>query len=276
MIAAIFFVLSVLAIVAGGILSAFSARRPTRLTAWASAYLVLVVGVIQAGLAAAWYGLKQPGSAVGVLAFILYNLGNAAVLSGTILRMRHRSAAAFVDWGGILIAAAMVGLLLALTGTPLSPLSVIVIVLVAIIAVSMPIGLYLSHKRRGKRGEYNNRMNVAIKRIYDDPSADDGYRVLVDRLWPRGISKERAKLDEWLKEIAPSPELRVWFDHDPARFEEFAARYTAELDANEAVTRLQGSIKEHAAVTLLYAAHDPHVNHAAVLLAYLTRDRADR
>jgi uncharacterized protein YeaO (DUF488 family) len=79
----------------------------------------------------------------------------------------------------------------------------------------------------------------AVKRVYEDPSLDDGYRVLVDRLWPRGVSKERAQLDEWLKEVAPSTELRQWFNHEAPRFEEFAARYDAELEQNPAVERLR-------------------------------------
>ena len=80
---------------------------------------------------------------------------------------------------------------------------------------------------------------LRIKRIYDAPAGTDGKRVLVDRIWPRGVSKESAKLDLWLKEIAPSPELRKWFDHDPARFEEFRDRYCEELEANcETVSEL--------------------------------------
>lgn len=114
-------------------------------------------------------------------------------------------------------------------------------------------------------------MTVSIKRIYDEPSASDGYRVLVDRLWPRGISKDRAQLNEWLKEIAPSPELRRWFNHDPARFAELSARYSDELERNDAVRHLHDLIAEHPSVTLLYAAHDPKINHAAVLLDRLTR-----
>jgi uncharacterized protein YeaO (DUF488 family) len=112
-------------------------------------------------------------------------------------------------------------------------------------------------------------MSVKIKRIYDGPGGGDGYRVLVDRLWPRGVSKEKAALDAWLKDAAPSPELRKWFDHEPERFKEFAARYKSELDSNPAAGELRGIIKEHSSVTLLYAARDPKVNHAAVLAEYL-------
>lgn len=115
-------------------------------------------------------------------------------------------------------------------------------------------------------------MSVKIKRIYDEPAADDGYRVLVDRLWPRGVSKDRAQLDEWLKGVAPSPELRTWFGHKPERFAEFGARYEVELDSNPALQQLKDIIKSHESVTLLYAAHDPVVNHAHVLSDYLERD----
>lgn len=109
----------------------------------------------------------------------------------------------------------------------------------------------------------------SLKRIYDESSIDDGYRVLVDRLWPRGVSKERGAVDEWLKDIAPSPGLRVWFDHKPERFAEFSEKYREELEDNPAVTAIRRLKEEHDAVTLLYAAKDPEVNHARVLLDYL-------
>lgn len=112
-------------------------------------------------------------------------------------------------------------------------------------------------------------MSVRIKRIYDGTSKGDGYRVLVDRLWPRGVSKEKAALDLWLKDVAPSPSLRTWFGHEPERFEEFAAKYVQELDKNPAANELRDIIKRHDAVTLLYAARDPKVNHAVVLKDYL-------
>ncbi|PWG60734.1 DUF488 domain-containing protein [Bifidobacterium catulorum] len=115
--------------------------------------------------------------------------------------------------------------------------------------------------------------NISIKRIYDEPSPQDGYRILVDRLWPRGVSKERAALDLWMKSIAPSPELRRWFGHDPERFDEFAEQYRRELDVNaEAVDELERVCSQHDAATLLYAAKDPIVNHAAVLRDYLEND----
>lgn len=106
---------------------------------------------------------------------------------------------------------------------------------------------------------------VTIKRIYEQASKDDGYRVLVDRLWPRGISKETAALDEWLKEVGPSDELRKWFGHDPARYAEFKKRYEKELRDNEAFAQLKAIVKEHNTVTLLYGAHDPEHNQARVL-----------
>jgi len=111
--------------------------------------------------------------------------------------------------------------------------------------------------------------HVSIKRIYDKPSADDGYRVLVDRLWPRGVSKPEAALDAWMKEAAPSPELRTWFGHDPAKFAEFSARYVSELEHNPAVAQLRSLIAKHPTLTLLYAAKDPECNHALVLRDFL-------
>lgn len=107
------------------------------------------------------------------------------------------------------------------------------------------------------------------KRIYEAPADDDGYRVLVDRLWPRGISKEDAQLDEWLKKVAPSSELRKWFDHDPGKFEEFRNRYKVELiDREEPVNKLL-EIAGDQPVTLLYAAKDKTHNHAVVLRQFL-------
>jgi uncharacterized protein YeaO (DUF488 family) len=108
-----------------------------------------------------------------------------------------------------------------------------------------------------------------IKRIYEEPAASDGYRVLVDRLWPRGVSKERAALDDWAKEVAPSAELRTWFDHDPAKFDEFTARYKTELKANPAVNELLSQTKDKPTITLLYGAKDPVINQANVLQQYL-------
>lgn len=108
-----------------------------------------------------------------------------------------------------------------------------------------------------------------IKRIYEKADPTDGYRVLIDRLWPRGISKDAAALDRWLPEVAPSAELRKWWNHDPDRLDEFTTRYRAELDANPAVQELREIGRRHTSVTLLYGARDPLLNQAVVLHAYL-------
>src|SRR5690348_16366786 len=108
-------------------------------------------------------------------------------------------------------------------------------------------------------------MDVRLKRAYDEPSPDDGYRVLVDRLWPRGVSKERAQLDEWDREIAPSAELRGWFGHQPGRFEEFRARYVSELSGQRPRLAALRRRAREGRVTLVYAAHDTEHNDAVVL-----------
>ena len=115
--------------------------------------------------------------------------------------------------------------------------------------------------------------DVRIKRIYDQTSPEDGARLLVDRVWPRGVTKEAAALTVWLKEIAPSTALRQWFGHEPARFAEFRRRYLDEIRANvPALERLRPYL-EGGRTTLLYAAHDPAHNNAVVLADYL-RDQA--
>ena len=115
---------------------------------------------------------------------------------------------------------------------------------------------------------------IRIKRAYFAPAADDGYRILVDRLWPRGLRKAKAKLDEWDKDIAPSPELRIWFGHEPERFAEFSRRYRAELaKRRDDVARLRTLARE-TSLTLIYAAKDPACNHALVLQRFLMRQRA--
>ena len=106
---------------------------------------------------------------------------------------------------------------------------------------------------------------IRIKRIYDDQTEDDGYRVLVDRLWPRGVSKQRANLDEWNKEVAPSTEIRKWFDHKEERFEEFALMYRDELKEKETQLNELRAIAKDEPLSLLYAARSPIVNHAIVL-----------
>ena len=113
-----------------------------------------------------------------------------------------------------------------------------------------------------------------MKRVYDPAEASDGYRVLVDRLWPRGVSKERARLDLWLKEIAPSADLRKQWHQNPERHDEVAAHYAAELDANPVTAELLALGDDHDRVTLLYSSHDPSVNHVAVLLDWAARHGA--
>lgn len=111
---------------------------------------------------------------------------------------------------------------------------------------------------------------LLIKRIYDEPEVADGFRALVDRLWPRGMSKEHARLDAWWKELAPSDALRVEWHHDPERFDEFATRYRAELDGRAFVAEALDGIRAHERVTLLYSAHDTEHNQAVVLCDYLS------
>lgn len=115
-------------------------------------------------------------------------------------------------------------------------------------------------------------MNIQTKRIYEAPSPSDGIRILVDRVWPRGVSKERADLAFWFKEIAPSTELREWFNHDPEKWPEFKKRYFKELDKipNE-VMRLQKSLRK-GTVTLLYGAKDEEHNQAIALEEYLRKN----
>ena len=110
---------------------------------------------------------------------------------------------------------------------------------------------------------------IRIKRVYDAPAAEDGRRILVDRLWPRGLTKAAAAIDFWLKDAAPSPGLRAWFGHDPARWLEFRRRYRAELRANPAAVDRLREISAGRHATLVYAARDLDHNHALVLAEYL-------
>lgn len=112
-------------------------------------------------------------------------------------------------------------------------------------------------------------MALSIRRVYDEPDPNDGFRILVDRIWPRGLSKESAHVDEWLKDVAPTTELRAWFGHDPDRFAEFEARYRAELQGNPAVGLLRDILRTHQQVTLLFGARDTEHNQAVVLRDYL-------
>jgi uncharacterized protein YeaO (DUF488 family) len=116
----------------------------------------------------------------------------------------------------------------------------------------------------------NEPPTIKIKRVYDPPTKDDGFRVLVDRLWPRGVTKEYAALDLWAKEIAPTTELRKWFNHEPDKFDEFRSRYLKELDSNTNALRLVLKGARSKSITLLYASHDATCNHADVLHDYLS------
>jgi uncharacterized protein YeaO (DUF488 family) len=110
---------------------------------------------------------------------------------------------------------------------------------------------------------------IKIKRIYDTPTPDDGIRILVDRLWPRGLSKEKAKVDLWLKEIAPSNELRKWYGHDPKKWAEFRKKYFKDLDTKrELVNQIVQKIKE-GDVTLLYSSKEEKLNNAVALKEYI-------
>ena len=112
-------------------------------------------------------------------------------------------------------------------------------------------------------------VSVQIKRIYAPVSDTDGYRVLVDRLWPRGQTKVEAQLDRWMKSLAPSSDLRKSWDHDPERFEEFRKHYRRVLDANEQVDEFLEFLETQQRVTLLFAAKNEQINHAVVLRDYL-------
>jgi uncharacterized protein YeaO (DUF488 family) len=121
--------------------------------------------------------------------------------------------------------------------------------------------------------------SVLTKRIYDKPSDKDGYRVLVDRLWPRGVSKDEAKLDEWAKEIAPSNELRKSFDHKPEKMPEFKEKYLYEIEANEVATEFENIILKELNkhnVTLLYGAKDEEHNNAIVLREWIEKKREEK
>jgi len=107
--------------------------------------------------------------------------------------------------------------------------------------------------------------DIKLKRAYEPPSAGDGTRVLIDRLWPRGISKQKAKLDYWMKDMAPSTELRKWFGHDPKRWDEFRRRYITELREHPDLIAELRSLARKSPITLVYAAHDESHNDAVVL-----------
>jgi DNA-3-methyladenine glycosylase I len=112
---------------------------------------------------------------------------------------------------------------------------------------------------------------ITTKRVYDPPSPDDGFRILIDRLWPRGLSKKDAHVDLWLKDLAPSPALRTWFHHDPGRWKEFQKRYANELHRHDSAVRELWKYVQQGPVTLLYGAHNQDCNHAVALKAFITR-----
>jgi uncharacterized protein YeaO (DUF488 family) len=113
--------------------------------------------------------------------------------------------------------------------------------------------------------------NVKLKRAYESPAAEDGTRILVDRLWPRGLTKEKAALDQWIKDIAPSTELRKWFGHDPARWREFRRRYAGELRHKPDLLDHLRSLARLGPITLVYSAHDEKHNDAVLLRELLLR-----
>jgi len=112
---------------------------------------------------------------------------------------------------------------------------------------------------------------IVTKRVYEPPARGDGLRILVDRLWPRGLRKATADIDVWAKDVAPTPALRTWFDHRPERFAEFKRRYRDELAHNPALAEVQAKLGK-GKVTLLYGARDPAINHAVVLAEVLRRE----
>jgi uncharacterized protein YeaO (DUF488 family) len=114
-------------------------------------------------------------------------------------------------------------------------------------------------------------MDIRLKRAYDPAASTDGYRVLIDRLWPRGVSRERLRLDDWEKDLAPSTELRQWFGHDPRRFPEFRRRYIQELRGQRAQLKALRRRARDGTVTLVYSAHDTEHNDAVVLAEVLRR-----
>jgi uncharacterized protein YeaO (DUF488 family) len=113
-------------------------------------------------------------------------------------------------------------------------------------------------------------MNIKIKRVYEKPEKSDGFRILVDRLWPRGLTKEKAALDLWLKDIAPTTELRKWFNHDPEKWKEFIKKYLKELKENEEPVSILKDFLKKGPVTLIYAAKDEAHNEAQVIKDFVS------
>ncbi len=131
------------------------------------------------------------------------------------------------------------------------------------------------HSYRITNGSVVSLLQIKLKRAYEAPSNDDGLRILVERLWPRGLSKTDAAIDHWMKDIAPTPKLRTWFGHRPERWPQFRARYLAELGANAEVVRALEKLCSEGPVTFVFAARDTERNSAVVLKTYLEADRAD-
>jgi uncharacterized protein YeaO (DUF488 family) len=119
--------------------------------------------------------------------------------------------------------------------------------------------------------EIPKKTQMKIKRVYEQPEKEDGKRILVDRLWPRGLTKEKASIDLWLKDIAPSTELRKWFNHDPAKWKEFQRRYQLELENNKEQVSILNELFKKGAITLVYGAKDREHNEALVLKEWLDR-----
>ena len=122
----------------------------------------------------------------------------------------------------------------------------------------------------GRRRMSASLKKIHIKRIFEPPKASDGTRILVDRLWPRGVARDEARIDAWIKDVAPSDALRRWYSHDPKKWPEFRARYIAELKHNSAVVELQHMASKSKTITLLFAAKDNLCNNATVLQEFLS------
>ena len=120
-----------------------------------------------------------------------------------------------------------------------------------------------------KKGEDERSLNMSIKRVYEKPSPDDGYRVLVDRLWPRGLTREKAQIDEWLKEAAPSHELRRWYGHDAEKWPDFKKRYSEELGRNDDLIDAFREKVLGRKITLLYSSKEERYNNAQAFMEYL-------
>ena len=137
-------------------------------------------------------------------------------------------------------------------------------------ALALPGAEMGTHRRHSPSAAAESRMiDVRIKRIYDKPERSDGLRILVDRIWPRGVTKRKAAVDDWLRELAPSTGLRKWFGHDPARWAEFRKRYRVELREHALQLKALRRLAARQRITLIYSAKDAHRNQAVVLQAVI-------